>query len=157
MRYQDQLIRDTRNATDALFQAARAMPDEKLSWKVLDKGRSALDMCAECAYLIPSTIEMLRTKTMPPMEPGAIEAMQADRAGWSLDDCERLCREGSEKLYDVLRDYPDDELTHRIELPFGDREWTMADVASYQLWNLTYHLGQISYIQTLYGDTESYF
>jgi uncharacterized damage-inducible protein DinB len=156
MRYQDQLIRDTRNATDALFKAARAMPEDKLKWKVMDKGRSALDLCAECAQMIPSTIEMLEAKALPPMDPAAYEAMQAERAAWSLDDCERICRESSEKLYDVLRDYPDQDLEQRIDLPFGDRAWTMADVASYPLWNLTYHLGQIGYILTLYGDTEMY-
>lgn len=157
MRYQDQLIHDTQSAIDSLFKAARAMPADKLAWKVDDKGRTALDLCAECAQMIPMTIGMLELKAMPPMDEGAMEQMNAERAAWSLADCERVCRESSEKLFAVLRGYTDEDLAKPIALPFGDKDWRMSDVASYPLWNLTYHLGQIGFIQTLYGDHEMYF
>jgi hypothetical protein len=157
MRYQDQLIQDTKAAIDALFKAAHAMPADKLIWKVSDKGRTALSQCAECAQMIPMTIGMLETKTMPPMDENAMEQMGAQSAAWTLADCERICREESEKLYVVLRNYSDEDLAKPIDLPFGDKDWRMTDVASYPLWNITYHLGQISFIQTLYGDNEMYF
>lgn len=157
MRYQDQLITDTKAAVDSLFKAARAMPEDKLTWKVNDTGRSALDVCAECAQVIPSTIVMLKTGAMPAMDAGAMEAMGAERASWTLADCERICRERIEGLYDAIRVFPDEDLQKPIALPFGDREWKLADVASYLMWNLTYHLGQVSFIQTLYGDHEMYF
>lgn len=156
MRYQDQLIRDTRNATDALFRAARGMSEDKLTWKVTETTRTALDMCAECAQMVPLTVQMLREKRMPPAQDDRWEKMLAARASWTLDDCERICREESETLYAVVKDYPDEDLLLPIDLPFGDREWTMADVASYLLWNLTYHLGQIAFIQTAYGDFNAY-
>lgn len=157
MRYQEQLIQDTKAATDALFKAARAMPADKLVWKVSDTARTALSLCAECAQMIPMTITMLETKTAPPMDETLMEQMGAQSATWTLADCERICREESEKLYAVLRDYSDEDLQLPIDLPFGDKDWRMTDVASYPLWNQTYHLGQISFIQTLYGDFEMYF
>lgn len=157
MRYQDQLIVDTKAAIDSLFKAARAMPADKLTWKVNETGRTALNLCAECAQMIPMTTEMLKTKSMPPMDESAMEQMSAQSAGWTLDDCERICREQSESLCGVIRGYSDDDLALPIALPFGDRDWRMSDVASYPLWNMTYHLGQISFIQTLYGDNEMYF
>lgn len=157
MRYQDQLISDTKAAVDSLFKAARAMPEDKLTWKVNDTGRTALGLCAECAQMIPMTVTMLETKEMPPMDENAMEQMGAQSAAWTLADCERICREESEKLYAILRDYPDEDLKKPIALPFGDRDWRISNVAGYPLWNLTYHLGQISFIQTLYGDHEMYF
>ncbi|HEY3266369.1 MAG TPA: DinB family protein [Armatimonadota bacterium] len=157
MRYQDQLIRDTRAAVDSLFKAARAMPQDKLTWKAGDDARTALDMCAECAQVIPSTLEMLKARAMPPMDAEQMQQECAERASWSLEECERRCREECETFNAVLRDFPDEDLQKPIALPFGDREWTMADVASYPLWNMTYHLGQISFIQLLYGDKEMYF
>ena len=43
-----------------------------------------------------------------------------------------------------------------MELPFGPggsmKPFTIAEMADYPRWNFTYHLGQIGYIQTLYGD-----
>ncbi|HEY3414644.1 MAG TPA: hypothetical protein VGM51_16515 [Armatimonadota bacterium] len=157
MRYQDQLINDTQAAIDSLFKAAHAMPEDKLTWKVDDKGRTALSLCAECAQMIPMTTEMLKAKAMPPMDESAMEEMGKQSAAWTLADCEKICRDESQKLFAVLRDYSDEDLKKPIALPFGDRDWRMTDVASYPLWNMTYHLGQISFIQTLYGDNEMYF
>jgi hypothetical protein len=50
---------------------------------------------------------------------------------------------------------PDERLAETKWLPFnGGRDHTYLEMLEYPRWNATYHLGQVAYIQTLYGDRE---
>ena len=50
---------------------------------------------------------------------------------------------------------PDADLDKKRWLPYdGGRDFTMPEMMDYPRWNFNYHLGQIAYIQTLYGDKE---
>ncbi len=162
MNYQNQIIRLTDETVEGLFRTVRAMPADKLEWKPLDAGRSALDQLQECAQSAGWTTGMVQARAMPPMDAaqmGALmETMGAERKAWTtIDACEAVCREKLAEFYAVVRDFPDEDLDLEIILPFGGgMKKTMADLMVIPYWNMTYHCGQINFIQTLYGDKDSH-
>lgn len=155
MRYTDQLIRLTNEAAKGIMKAVRAMPAEKLEWKVLDAGRSPLDILQECAQSPTYVIPMLQTRACPPFNPETFSKLKDERSSWDVDKCEQVMTENLEKLFSEIRSFPQEELSFEIDLPFveGLRQ-SMADIMGYPYWNLAYHLGQVSFIQTLYGDMD---
>lgn len=156
MRYQDQAIRMTKNATAAIFSAARAMPKDKLNWAVMDEGRTTLDLLQECAQSPMWFGGILAARAMPEFDEAAMAEGDKQRKQWkTIEACEKACNELSKSLYKAIKEFPDGELEKEIDLPFGDGfRASFADICMYQYWNLTYHWGQINYIQTLYGDKE---
>ena len=58
-------------------------------------------------------------------------------------------------LFDAIRNCSDERLKETVWLPYdGGRDFTIQEICEYPRWNADYHLGQISYIQILYGDKE---
>jgi hypothetical protein len=153
MRFQDHVVALTRSLGDALFQSARAMPPEKLDWKPLDAGRSAIEMLQECAGSPTFVPDVLRGEGATA---GAETAKQVrkERATWrTLDECESAYRANVEPALAAIRDYPDDQMDALLAMPFAPGlEWPATHIIMDMYWNMTYHLGQINYIQTLYGD-----
>lgn len=157
MRYSDQVIRMTQSATEHLFRTARTMPQDKFAWKVLDTGRSALDLLQECAQSPLWFAPMLEHQSAPASFSEAdAEAARKQRTAWkTLDACEKVCKEHSKALHQAVRNFPEADWKKEIKLPFGENfVASMADIALFQYWNLVYHTGQINFIQTLYGDME---
>ena len=156
MQYKDQLIRLTNSVHDGFVKAIRAMPEDQIGWSVMDTGRTPLDMFQEVAQAPTYSIPMLQTRSCADFDRERHGEMATARKEWdSLDKCEDAMRENLEKLFREIREFPDDELSLEIDLPFipGLRH-SMADIMAYPYWNTAYHLGQVSFIQTLYGDNE---
>jgi uncharacterized damage-inducible protein DinB len=155
MDYKDYIIAETEAATEALFRTARAMPEDKLTWHVEGKGRSALDQLQECAMTPLMFIGFLENK---PEESDMIEKMKNMQATWtSIDECEQHAKANTEKLLNLIRNFPDDELETMIEIPGSNgHKASCSEIMGFQQWNLVYHRAQINFIQTLYGDSNMY-
>lgn len=155
MRYVDQIIRMTTNAAKDFVKNVRALPEDKVSWKVLDTGRSALDQFQEVAQSPLYVISMLELRACPPFEPEKWEQARVQRSGWTVDECEAKLNENLATLFKAFREFPEEDLSIEIDLPFieGLRQ-SMADIMAYPYWNISYHAGQVCFIQTLYGDKE---
>ena len=153
MRLQDQVIKMTQEATDALFRNVRAMPEDKLTWKPMENGRTALDQLQECAYTPLFFVGVLDTSQALDASEEAREKRAAERAKWSVDECEQHCKANNEIYFELVKNLPDSELGKEIDMPWGETA-TIGDAIGFQYWNLVYHQGQINYIQTLYGDFE---
>ena len=148
------VIKRTLQSVDTLFNAVRKMPEDKVDWKPLDNGRSALSMAQECAQAPLWGVSFLTARKFEFDEERFAKAAQ-ERATWSLDDCERICRENTAKLIEVIEAFPDSDLDQTITLPFGGgKDFSFAELMNLHYWNTTYHIGQVNYIQTLYGDKE---
>ncbi len=156
MKYADQVIRMTKSATEHLFRTARPMPPDKLTWKVQDQGRSALDQIQECAQSSLWFAPMLVNQRAPEFTEEGMAAAAKQRAAWTtLDACEKACKEHNKALFQAVRDFPEADWNKEIKLPFGENfVASMADIALFHYWNLVYHTGQIGFIQTLYGDRD---
>lgn len=154
MTYQEQIIRLTESGNRDFLRSVRATAEDKLEWKALDEGRTVLGMAQECAQSALWFAIMLEKRTGTPFPMDDYPKMQAERAAWSLDDCERIMQENTERLAAATRATPDEDLEQVLTLPWGDIKASLADIMAYHYWNVTYHLGQVNFIQTLYGDKE---
>lgn len=148
MTLKEHIISQTEGSLAHFFETARKVPTDKLEWKPLDAGRSVLDQAQEVAYC-------------PLWVPGIVNARGFDPEGWSsyeetrkawttLDACEAAAKENMEKFKESVLSFPDAELEDSPELPWG--KFTYRAVLTFVEWNCNYHIGQINYIQTLYGD-----
>ena len=160
MRLQDHLIDVTRAASEEAFRYAKGVPEDKVDWKPLDAGQSVLSMCRELAKCPDWANDLVGDKE-PDWSDEAQAASKAEMESWTtVEACEKACQEKLGRLFELYATLPDARLAETKDLPFGPggsmKTFTMAEMMDYPRWNFTYHLGQIAYIQTLYGDKAMY-
>lgn len=138
-------------AVDMLFGSVRKMPAEKQTWRPLDEGRSAIEQCRECA----SVTDMFQAHIDPSHTPrwSTYEDMTSETSTWDLDKCESECKANTAKLNDAIAKMSPEQMEEIHTMPWGS-EHSGGEIAGFHYWNLVYHIGQINYIQTLYGDRE---
>jgi hypothetical protein len=139
-----------RNAAEMLERNVLAMPEEKLTWKPLDEGRTALDQLAECALFTFFNAKVLRERAVPEFNREEYARRKAEID--TRDKALGALHAGMETLLQAIAAFPESDLDQTIEM-FGGTQ-TYAEIALFSYWNKVYHIGQISYIQTLYGDKE---
>jgi hypothetical protein len=157
MHLQTYMIDTTRAAAAEAFRYAKAMPEDKVDWKPLDAGRSVLDLCRELALCPTWCYDTIEGKAGDWTEE-VVEASRREQEQWkSVEACEAECNRRLEILFDLFSNMPDERLAETRWLPYdGGRDFTMPEMMDYPRWNFNYHLGQIAYIQTLYGDKENH-
>ncbi|HLJ53903.1 MAG TPA: DinB family protein [Chthonomonadaceae bacterium] len=137
---------------EALIRNVRAMPADKADWQPLDAGRSALDQLKECAVICGLATSVLNERAFP-----ADFGEQYGRAMAGLDTADRAIaalQANSAALDQAILAVPDADLDITVTIPWSDKPSSVAEMMFMNYWNVTYHIGQISYIQTLYGDKE---
>ncbi|HMS55428.1 MAG TPA: hypothetical protein PKA27_08505 [Fimbriimonadaceae bacterium] len=156
MRLQDYMIEVTEQAKVEAFKYAKAVPSDKVDWKPLETGRSVLDQCREMAMCPDWARSIINNDPQPDWNEGTMAKIKAEQEQWkTIEDCEAECDRRLANLYDYFRSMPDARLSETKWLPYdGGREFKMPEMMDYPRWNFNYHLGQIAYIQTLYGDKD---
>jgi hypothetical protein len=134
----------TEEALEDLIKSIRRMPLEKLTWRPMDLGRTALDQFQECATA-PNTYRS-RILGLPEVNE------REQRKVWDVDETERRARATTAELLLVTRSISEARLSETVAVPWGTT--SILELIWMHLWNLTYHLGAVNHIQTLYGDLE---
>jgi hypothetical protein len=152
-RFQDYAADATRRAAEEAFKYAKAVPADKVNWKAADTGKSVLEICRELAWTPTWAIDTIEGKEFDHSD-AAMAKMKETEARWTtVVDCETECNRVLDKLEALYRSVSDERLKTTRFLPYdGGRDFTVEEMLEYARWNFTYHLGQIAYIQTLYGD-----
>jgi len=139
-----------------VLRAAAALPPDRLAWQPAETSRSALNQLQELAVSASWFLPILSEGHFP--EFGDHARRETERIRESLDTLEKCrdqARDGTAQLCQAIAQFPDGRLEDEILVPFGGgMTLTMADVLGLHAWNLTYHLGQINYLQTMIGDRE---
>jgi hypothetical protein len=158
MKLQDYVIDVTQAAADEAFRYAKAIPAEKWDWKPLDAGRSVLDIARELAMCPTWAVEVMDKPGPPEFSDEGFEETAKLMQQWTtIDACQAECNRRLNEYFDYLRKMPDERLSETKWLPYGGgRDFKMSEMMDYPRWNFTYHVGQLAYIQTLYGDKEMY-
>ncbi len=141
----------TKQATDSFASVVKATPPEKQEWKPLDAGRTVLAQAQEVAAVTAFFTKIIVERAVPAFD-GAYERAMAE-----LDTMEKALAALDANTADLLaaiEAFPDAELTATVTMPWSPVPATLECVLLMNYWNLVYHYGQISYIQTLYGDRE---
>ncbi len=153
MRLQDFIAEQTLLAVDHLFIQARQLPEDKLTWKVMDEGRTPLDQFQECASAPSSYNNIIKGESKEFIDSDHMKRREARLTWVTVDQCEAECRERTATLLETIRGTPDEALFNKVTMPWGE-EWKLLDVMMMHHWNMVYHTGQICFIQTLLGDKE---
>lgn len=153
-RIQDYMIEAAQAAAAEVFRYAKAVPTDKLDWSP-EGARSVLNICRELAMTPTWAYDVVEGVEVK-FDEEAMAKMRAEQAQWTTaEQCEDQCNARLAKLADLYRSIPDEKLMTTRWLPYnGGRDHTVLEMMDYPRWNFTYHLGQIAYIQTLYGDKE---
>lgn len=119
--------------------------DDKLGWKPAPDAKSALEISAE----VVSVLQMF-TATLKNQAPSG------ERVEFSTREAAQTAIESVTADYALLLlSLGDNDLTGEMQLPFGPMPKARAVVLP--VVETIHHHGQIAYIQTLLGDTESHF
>ena len=148
---QQQAARMTREAWEGLMRTAAFVPAEKRDWIPQGKTRTIHGILAECVTQPEWHADFLRTGEFPPFDREVNERAKAE-----LNSLEKIKVRGEasiRRLCEILEAVPDAKLAESRAMPWG-MTMTGADQLFISYWNLTYHLGQVSYVQMLLGDTE---
>ena len=142
-------------AKTSLVNTFEAVPDDKLDWKPLDNGRSALDLFGEAAQTASLLSMILQTgEERPPMRE-TFQRMREQRADWSRTDALDWMQTNHGSLITQIQTLTDEQLGEMVTMPMGGgmtlplAAWIMMIYRSY-----ISRFAQINYIQTLYGDFE---
>ncbi len=146
--------KSTRDVAVGLARTFSAMPSDKQAWSPLDLGRTALNQIAECAVINAYGAQTLRDRAAPPFEGNAYQ--QACAALDTVEKAVAALSDSTKELSAAIETLPDDQLETKIQFPWDSEPSTLAEAALIPYWNMTYHIGQINYVQTLYGDKESH-
>jgi hypothetical protein len=156
MRVQDYIADTAKEAFAVAFRYAKAVPADKLDWAP-EGGRSVLSMCRELV-MTPTWCLSAFNSSPGDWSDEAREAQRKEQESWTtVAACEAQFQSRFAEVDAFFRGMPDEDLSKTKWLPFnGGRDHTYLEMMDYPRWNATYHLGQIAYIQTLYGDKEMY-
>ncbi len=141
-----------REAGNEFFRFATAVPAERLEWQPESgAGQSILRMAREIAL---TPLWALSAMGAPDGENNWASLREAWK---TVEDCKEAFLTHFARWEQYVLAMPDSKLEETKWLPFnGGRDHTFLELLEYPRWNTTYHLGQIAYIQTLYGDKEMY-
>ncbi|MBX3118352.1 MAG: hypothetical protein KF784_04745 [Fimbriimonadaceae bacterium] len=156
MTSKDLIVRLTENSFKELFRTARTTQADKLDWKPAETARSTMEMLQECAQSPIWTVGLLNERKMPDFDQAMFEEMRNERAQWTtIDACEAEALNRLPKLLDAIDRFPEADMEQTMFLPFGGgRAFTFWELMMFPYWNAVYHVGQINYIQRMYGDVE---
>jgi len=132
-----------KSGAEMLLTLART-PDDKLDWKPEPTARSAMDFMRECAVHCDEWAQLLDSFTWP--------AQFKTRIGSIATREEAIAEMNAAvaRLVASIREVPDDKLDDLLKAP-----WEEAPIGiwlTYAAGHNQYHIGQMNYIQTLYGD-----
>jgi uncharacterized damage-inducible protein DinB len=121
------------------------IPADKLSWKPAPTANSALEIIGHVAGFIQAM--------RPVLEGGQFGAPQFTPPT-TLQQAQDLITSSAEDYAGALQRLTPEALGKTVQLPFG--EFPMSQAVTMPIVDLIHHHGQIAYIQTLLGDTESH-
>lgn len=145
---------------DGLVRTFDAVPDDKLAWRPLDNGRSALDLIGDAAQTPRLALQLLQTapgQSVPPLYE-VFQQMREERAAWSRADALQHLEQNHGALFAHISSMSDEDLARPLSIPMRGQEMTLPLAGWAMMAYRTYiaRFAQINYIQTLYGDFEAH-
>lgn len=121
------------------------LPEDKLDWKPNEGSKSALDVVGEVVFVMKSSLPVFEGGTLDFDLPRAKPGNLAEAQQWLSETSTQFA---------ALLDAAGPELEKAIDTPFGQL-WASSAV-TFGLVDLLHHHGQITYLQSLLGDSENH-
>lgn len=143
---------------EGLLKSFRTTPDERVNWAPSPSSRTPAQLVAHSAV----AIENIRTQldgTPFPIKT-TVEADESFRA-WERDITTReqaldLLEKNSAKFLEWLDALTPEKMEYNAEMPFGLGLYPVAASLNFPSDHMRYHIAQLDYLQTIYGDQEWY-
>lgn len=153
----DLMLNLIQNGQTNLLNTFNAVPDDKLNWKPLDQGRSALDAFSDAAQTCGMIARLIESKGEIKPSREMFMQMAQERASWSKTDALAAMNTNCAALYTAIGTLSDADLAQPITMPMGGgMTMPLAGWITMAYRTFVSRFAQINYIQTLYGDTESH-
>jgi hypothetical protein len=143
---------------EALRSSLERVPEERLDWSPSATSRTPVQQVAHAAYAIGSLHDQLRGNPFP-----ITESEQADREfrDWehhfsTKDAALDLLEANSAEYVAWLDTLAEHELDRMVVLPFGLGEAPLGSALNFATDHTRFHIAQMNYIQTIYGDRNWY-
>lgn len=149
MNYAEVLSEQLQQGVDSVWRTVKAMPTEKLDWRPEESARTTRELMEELLNTTIYSIKLVEAQKYP-----GDDAFPTEAAPKDLAELEKAHRASVEAYLKVLKTFPESKLEEKLDLPWGNS--TFFHTLNYPYWNLIYHWGQISYLQTMYGDKETH-
>lgn len=142
-----------RDAQQELARTAAAVPDDKLQWQPLDKGRVVLDLLGETAQTAAYAAKLARSRGEEKMTREIFGRWKEERADWTREIAMEKLQSATDELLSEIENLSEDELAQDVTMTMHSQV-TMPLAAWLMLAYRTFvsRFAQINYIQTLYGD-----
>ena len=141
-----------REVTAALIRNVEAMDESKVAWQPEGSGRTVLSIIQECAIITGFSAHTLTHLAMPEGFHGEYGRLLGEYD--TLEKAVAALKANSELLANAQLSFDAENLEKTIVMPWAANPLTFAELMFGNYWNSVYHIGQICYIQTLYGDKE---
>lgn len=129
-------------------------PDDRLKWSPSPTARTPLGQVAHCANSLGFIATML--EGTPYDAPTTADAdrnfLELEKAVDTREKATELLNRNFERYIELLQNTTDQDLDKMLALPFGMGEAPFRFVMSAGYDHTLCHLGQLEYIQTIYGD-----
>ena len=140
---------------DGLVRTFNAVPDDKLNWKPLDNGRTALDLFGETAQICQMVTSVIRDEDHSHISYEMFAKFSQERAGWSKEEALAHLETKSAALYAALETLTEEQLAAPVTLALrGGTTLPLANWIMMSYRTFISRFAQINYIQRLYGDHE---
>jgi len=141
------LIRQLTWVTRNFVHNLEFIPEDKFFWKPAPTAASASETCSHVVAMLRSFSHLV--------EGGELVFTSGEELHLSgREEAQSVLLLEGEALADRMRALSPQQWQRIIALPWGER--TLAEVATMPVIDFIHHQGQITYIQTLLGDTESH-
>ncbi|MDH7480764.1 MAG: DUF1572 family protein [Armatimonadota bacterium] len=139
-----------RNQAETLVKDSGYIPAEKLSWCALGCAKTAADILKEIAC---SNVQM--AASIRGEKPGKFEEEFADRVGKAstLTELGQLVKDSADIVCRAIDSHSEADLEKQITMPWG-AVFPLYEAIFLPANHMTYHDGQINYIQLLLGDSK---
>jgi len=133
---------------------AQKVPAEKADWKPEGGAKSAKELLEHIAASNQGFAAIIQGKDL------GIQMDKSERANVSIEaqnlpEAIEALKASGEALAGAISTLPDDQLGQNRTMPWGE-EWQMSRLLATASAHISYHWGQLAYLQTMWGDKNDY-
>ena len=131
---------------ELLAKSAKAIPSERLGWQAQEGGKSAKEILEHLMGANHMFATLIRGEKLPVKgsQDFLITPDQIDKGLQKL-------QQSTLALSEAIAATRDDQLSEERKMPWGE-VWRLSKLISAPSTHISYHWGQICYLQTLWGD-----
>jgi uncharacterized damage-inducible protein DinB len=136
----------TRDSADALAKAAQAVPEDKRLWNPGGSATNVVGIVHHCAEFPKWMMRAAEVGGYP-------HDYEETNASGDLQSEIDALKQNTEELIAWGKGLSPERLAAPLSFPWAP-DATLGQMLMWHEWNNTYHLGQVNYVQLLYGDAE---